>query len=301
MTLKNTFKENKESVTVILSVLSGTIMVLINVLFIEQKSDLPVDNDFLFTVINIIAVGVICLPIAIVYYKRYKQVQAFEEAYPDFLRTIVEGLNGGMSLPLAISYASQSNYGILTPHVRKMVAQMSWGINFESALKNFASSLDSPVITRSVSTIIECHRSGGNIADVLSAVSGSLIEIEKIRRERSMMISGQMMTGYIIFFVFIVVMIGIREFLLRGFDMGAGTDSDSEMFLRGPAVTEDMLDQYGEMFTHLAIIQGFFAGLVIGKLSEGRLSAGAKHAIILALIGYMALTLAHGIVETLGI
>ena len=301
MTLKNTFKENKESVTVILSVLSGTIMVLINVLFIEQKSDLPADNDFLFTVINIIAVGVICLPIAIVYYKRYKQVQAFEEAYPDFLRTIVEGLNGGMSLPLAISYASQSNYGILTPHVRKMVAQMSWGINFESALKNFASSLDSPVITRSVSTIIECHRSGGNIADVLSAVSGSLIEIEKIRRERSMMISGQMMTGYIIFFVFIVVMIGIREFLLRGFEMGAGTDSDSEMFLRGPAVTEDMLDQYGEMFTHLAIIQGFFAGLVIGKLSEGRLSAGAKHAIILALIGYMALTLAHGIVETLGI
>ncbi len=299
MTLKNIYEENKEPVTVILSVLSGTILVLINVLFIGKKSDLPVDNDFLFTTINIIAVGVICLPIAIVYYKRYKQVQAFEEAYPDFLRTIVEGLNGGMSLPLAISYASQSNYGILTPHVRKLVAQMSWGINFENALENFASSLNSPVITRSVSTIIECHRSGGNIADVLSAVSGSLIEIEKIRRERSMMISGQMMTGYIIFFVFIVVMIGIREFLLRGFDMG--TDSDSEMFLRGPTVTEDMLDNYGKMFTHLAIIQGFFAGLVIGKLSEGRLSAGAKHAIILALVGYMALTLAHGIVETLGI
>lgn len=299
MTLKNIYRENKEPVTVILSVLSGTILVLINVLFIGGKSDLPVDNDFLFTVINIIAVGVICLPITMVYYKRYKQVQAFEEAYPDFLRTIVEGLNGGMSLPLAISYASQSSYGILTPHVKRLVAQMTWGINFESALENFASSLDSPVITRSVSTIIECHRSGGNIADVLKSVSGSLIEIEKIRRERSMMISGQMMTGYIIFFVFIVVMIGIREFLLKGFDMG--TDSDSEMILRGPTVTKDMLDKYGEMFTHLAIIQGFFAGLVIGKLSEGRLSAGAKHAIILALIGYVSLTLAHGIVETLGL
>ncbi|MEA3343483.1 MAG: hypothetical protein U9Q92_04915, partial [archaeon] len=88
-------------------------------------------------------------------------------------------------------------------------------------------------------------------------------------------------------------------FLLRGFDMG--TDSDSEMILRGPTVTPDMLDKYGEMFTHLAIIQGFFAGLVIGKLSEGRLSAGAKHAIILALVGYISLTLAHGIVETLGL
>ncbi len=295
MNTKNIYQENKEIVTVILSILSGGILVLINVLIITS-------DNLLFTATNIVAVGIVCLPITLVYYKRYKKIQAYEEIYPDFLRTIVEGLNGGMSLPLAINYASKSSYGILTPEIRKLVAQMSWGINFENALQNFAISIDSPVITRSISTIIECHRSGGNIADVLKSVSGSLIEIEKIRRERSMMISSQMMTGYIIFFVFILVMIGIREFFLCGFGEFGSTsiDTESEMVFEGPSVNKDTLDKFGEMFTHLAIIQGFFAGLTIGKLSEGRLSAGARHSLIMALAGYLALTLAHELIKTLG-
>ena len=295
MKLNNIYQENKEIMTVILSILSGSILVLINILII--KSD-----NFMFTAINIIAVGIVCLPITLVYYKRYKKIQAYEEIYPDFLRTIVEGLNGGMSLPLAINYASKSNYGILTPEIKKLVAQMSWGVNFENALQNFAVSIDSPIITRSISTIIECHRSGGNIGDVLSSVSGSLIEIEKIRRERSMMISSQMMTGYIIFSVFILVMIGIREFFLCGFGEFGSTsiDTESEALFEGPSIGKDTLDKFGEMFTHLAIIQGLFAGLTIGKLSEGRLSAGAKHSLIMALSGYLALTLAHELIRTMG-
>ena len=297
MTLKKTYQNNKEIITVILSILCGSITVLANVLLVKPE------NSFLFTTLNIIAVGIICLPIAVVYYKKYKKIQAYEEIYPDFLRTIVEGLNGGMSLPLAINYASQSDYGILTPQIRKLVAQMTWGVNFENALKNFATSMDSPIITRSVSTIIECHRSGGNIADVLSAVSGSLIEIEKIRRERSMMISSQMMTGYIIFFVFILVMIGIREFFLCGFGgfTNTGMNTESEVIFEGPKVTKEIIDQYGKIFTHLAIIQGFFAGLVTGKLSEGRLSAGTRHAIFMALMGYTALVLAHEIIISMNI
>ncbi|MFH1126574.1 MAG: type II secretion system F family protein [archaeon] len=294
MSLKETYHNYKELITIILSILAGSAIVIINILIIGPES------DFLFTITNIIAVGTVSLPIAIVYYNKYKLIKAYEDIYPDFLRTIVEGLSGGMSLPLAINYASQSNYGILTPAVKKLVAQISWGVCFEDALRNFADTIQSPVVTRSVSTIIECHRSGGNIGDVLNSVSGSLIEIEKIRRERSMMISSQMMTGYIIFFVFIVVMIGIREFFLCGFSFPASSVG-GETFFQENQPEGYTSEKYGTMFTHLAIIQGFFAGLVIGKLSEGRLSAGTKHAIILALTGYTSLVLAHEIIKSMNL
>lgn len=286
------YQKNKEVITVILSIFSGGIIVLINILYI-----MPL-NDFFFTLFNIVAVGTVTLPIALVYYKKYRLIRTFEDKYPDFLRSVVEGLKGGMSLPIAISYASQNNYGILTPAIKRLVAQMTWGVNFENALSNFALSLESPIITRSVSTIIECHRSGGNIAEVLSSVSSSMIEIEKIRRERSMMISSQMMTGYIIYIVFILVMIGIREFMLCGFSQPAAS-AVGETIFEG-IKTEGVSEKYGVMFTHLAIIQGFFAGLVIGKLSEGRLSAGAKHSIIMALVGYSALALAHSVIISAG-
>jgi len=238
------------------------------------------------------------MPIALVYYKRYKIIRTYEDKYPEFLRSVVEGLKGGMSLPIAINCAAQNNYGMLTPAIKRLVAQMSWGINFEDALANFSTSLDSPIITRSVSTIIECHRSGGNIGEVLSSVSTSMIEIEKLRRERSMMISSQMMTGYIIYIVFILVMIGMREFMLCGFTQQS-VSAVGETIFEG-VKTEGVSEKYGTMFTHLAIIQGFFAGLVIGKLSEGHISAGAKHSMIMALVGYSALALAHSVVQSTG-
>jgi len=292
MPFEKIYHQNKEIITVILSLFTGGCVVLINIVYI-----MPI-SDFFFTLFNIISVGTVTLPIALVYYKKYRLIRTFEDKYPDFLRSVVEGLKGGMSLPIAISYASQNNYGILTPAIKRLVAQMTWGVNFENALSNFALSLESPIITRSVSTIIECHRSGGNIAEVLSSVSSSMIEIEKIRRERSMMISSQMMTGYIIYIVFILVMIGIREFMLCGFSQPAAS-AVGETIFEG-IKTEGVSEKYGVMFTHLAIIQGFFAGLVIGKLSEGRLSAGAKHSIIMALVGYSALALAHSFVLSAG-
>jgi flagellar protein FlaJ len=39
----------------------------------------------------------------------------------------------------------------------------------------------------------------------------------------------------------------------------------------------------------LALVQGFFGGLVAGKMGEGSISAGLKHSLIMILLGYVAL------------
>ena len=43
------------------------------------------------------------------------------------------------------------------------------------------------------------------------------------------------------------------------------------------------------IFLHLTIVQGFFSGLVAGKMGEGSTSAGLKHSAIMMIIGYMTL------------
>ena len=47
------------------------------------------------------------------------------------------------------------------------------------------------------------------------------------------------------------------------------------------------------IFLMLAVIQGLFAGLVIGKLSEGFVMAGLKHSFALVLIALFAMSLAQ--------
>jgi flagellar protein FlaJ len=252
-----------------------------------------------FNVVNILAITVFIVPVGIIRYSKHKTIKEIESQFPDFMRELVEGLRGGMSLPLAIKYAAKGDYGALNPHVRKIVSQISWGIPFEKALENFIKDVKSRVIGRAVSVIIEAHRSGGELAEAIESVTKATTEVEKIRSERRAIIASQMMQGYLIFFVFIGIMIGIQEFLLptlasEAFSPTAGTE------ILGTEITEVSrmqidINEYVNMFSRLAIIQGIFAGLVIGKLAEGTISAGTKHAIIMSLMGYMALVMAHSI------
>jgi flagellar protein FlaJ len=43
------------------------------------------------------------------------------------------------------------------------------------------------------------------------------------------------------------------------------------------------------IFFHLSLIQGFFGGLVAGKMGEGSISAGLKHSLVMMLLGFVAL------------
>ena len=52
---------------------------------------------------------------------------------------------------------------------------------------------------------------------------------------------------------------------------------------------ENLAGFYANIFRILIIIQGFFSGLVIGKLSEGSILSGLKHSIALVIIGSLAL------------
>lgn len=249
------------------------------------------------TLVNMVAAGIFVVPAGLMQYERYRKVQEIEEKFPDFLRNIVEGLRGGMTLPLSITYAARNYYGALDPYVRQLSAQISWGVPFDTVLDNFSGQLKSRIISRSVSTINEAHRSGGNIVDVLEAVTRSTVEIEKIRRERASRISGQMMTGYIIFFVFIGVMIGMREFLLPALSMNDLSQGEDSWMATTSEQSQIDVEAYGAMFMHLAIIQGVFSGLAMGKLAYGSIGAGAKHSMIMSLIGYLGLVIAHAILS----
>jgi len=43
------------------------------------------------------------------------------------------------------------------------------------------------------------------------------------------------------------------------------------------------------IFLHLTLVQGFFSGLVAGKMGEGSVSAGLKHSLVMMLLGYVVL------------
>lgn len=251
------------------------IMLYINFTFLQAYPQL-------FAMINLFT-GIVALGIPLFYkYIVFSRVKKIESLFPKFLMDVMQNINAGMTLLQAIKATKRANYGILNPYIAEMDAKLDWGISFEKVLSDFAEKIGSKSMKRTVRTIIETHRSGGSIATVLEAVAESVQELEKIKKERSARIYSQMINGYVIYLVFLGVMFGLSNFLIPAFQ-ASGTQA-----VKG---FQEISTIYNELFRNLIVIQGIFAGLSIGKMAEGTIIAGLKHALVLVTIGYTAFVL----------
>ncbi len=289
--------EKEEMLSIIVALVGGVILLVFGRFYLDKFEGITL----LKNIINTCALLLFIVPPFFVKYMKHRKIKEIERRFPDFMREIVEGLRGGMSLPLALKYAAKADYGAMNPLVKKLVSQISWGVPFEDAFREFMKETKSRVIGRAVSVIIEAHRSGGELARAIDSVTRATVEVEKIKDERRSLISSQRTQGYIIFFLFIGIMITIRYSLLPSL-LGKGAASElmsaaySQMSssVQGNAISPINLREYDRMFLHLVIIQGFFSGLVIGKLAEGNFMDGLKHSLILCLMGYFSMIIASG-------
>lgn len=234
------------------------------------------ENKEIYSILNMLAVTLLVgIPILFRYYEHTK-IKKIESMFPKFLRDITENINTGMTLPQAFKAVAGNNYGELTSYVKEMNAKISFGITFEKVLVNFSKEIRSDSLKRNIQMIIETHKSGGTVATILEAVADSLQELEKIKKERSSSVYSQMLNGYIIYIIFLGIMISLSSFLLPTFEL---------------EIVPELKPTFVELFIGLIIIQGFFSGLAIGKLSEGTLLAGVKHSLVLIIFGYSSFIL----------
>lgn len=241
----------------------------------------------LFSSIIIIAIIIFFVPIGLIRYYESWKIKTLEDFFPQFMRDLVESVRSGMTLPQAIESVSQNDYGPLNSHIKRLNAQLNWGIPFENALLKFSRGTNSKLIGRITTTIIESHRFGGNLTDILDAISTTSVEIERLREERKLYMNSQLITGYIIFFVFLVVIIGLEKFLVP-------TLSKPMAGLSAQGAPEDISGEYKAVFRNLIMLQGLFAGLVIGKMAEGAVAGGIKHSLFLFIVGLLAYTITVG-------
>ncbi|MEM5797977.1 MAG: type II secretion system F family protein [Candidatus Aenigmatarchaeota archaeon] len=257
----------------ILSIIAGCVIIGINFLFLSKIF------PSISPLINLIGGLVAVVPPAYLFYIKFAEQKEIEEQFIIFIKDLTECINSGMTLPIALKHLEKRDYAALTPYVRSLSAQVDWGVPFKEALQTFANRTGQIQIKRAASTIIQTYKMGGKIGDTLSAVSESLITINKIKKERSLAVHSQIVTNYLIFFTFVFILVILKIFLIP---------------LMSPEQIPGMLTLpqqagiaiYEQAFINFIIIQGFFAGLATGKMAEGTVKAGLKHSILLIAFGY---------------
>ncbi|MCK9579247.1 MAG: type II secretion system F family protein [Methanoregula sp.] len=242
----------------------------------EKKPDqrMGLDEVLIFAVIIAIT------PYAIDITLQKRTIRRKEELYTEFLFKLSELMRGGLDPIKSVKELSRTDLGILSPNVRIASTSMVYGKSFGDSMKSMAKSLQSELISRYTTLVIQASYSGGSVADLILKASEDMRSIIGIEREKEGNLSQYVMIFYfaqgIIFFIILTLTTSLLPFIDQlgpsspfGVNKLAGVD-----FARG--------------FFHLIMVNAFFGGLIIGKIAEGDARHGLKHAAILMMAGYIA-------------
>jgi archaeal flagellar protein FlaJ len=237
-----------------------------------------IDDIAVFTVLIAI------VPLAILDLKEQWRVSNLENALPNFFRDLAGMNDSGMTLPNAVHLVATAEYGTLTPHIRKLDNEMSWGVGFVEALYRFGKGLGTKLADRSVDLIAKASRAGGDVSEVLRAAAKDTFEVVNLKQERANNMIIYVIIVFVAFAVFcFVIAILVSSFLTTMATAGAtATASGAKGF--GGIID---LFLYKRLFAHAAMLQAFFSGLVAGQMGEGRFVAGLKYSAVMLLIAWV--------------
>ncbi len=193
-------------------------------------------------------------------------------------------MRGGLDPIKSVKELSKTDLGLLTPHVRIAATSMTYGKSFEESMKAMAKSLHSEMITRYTALVVQASYSGGAVADLILKASEDMRNIIAIEREKEGNLSQYVMIFYFAQGIIVFIIYTLSTSLLPFVEQLGSTN------ILGKANGLVGLD-FSRGFFHMIMINSFFGGLIIGKISEGDARYGLKHAVVLMAAGYIACAL----------
>ena len=224
-------------------------------------------------------------PIGFYNHVKEKRKREVEEKLPDFLRDIANSTASGMTIFDSIKSASEGDYGELTPELKMMVSQLSWGISIEDALNNFAKRINTNEVKRLAVTINKALEIGGNTSSVFNAAAKEIDQIKRVELQRKTEMSMYSIVIFISFFVFLAVIL-----IINGTIFTAIYDLQDQMVgqsIGGMRIAQIDPSEVKDMFFIFVFVQSIGGGILGGFMSEGRLSSGVKSAFILILVSFI--------------
>src|SRR5216117_1031589 len=225
--------------------------------------------------------------------KLQREVKQIERRLPDFLRDVAEAGRFGMTLAEAIVVSSGGRYGKLTPEIKKMAAQISWGVPATEALRLFATRVKTPMVERVVAIIVKSSDAGGDVADVLTMVSHDTKENQLTEDERRITMSTYIAVIYISFMVFLVTIWILNvTFLPKMLEASGALETGAGGALAGASPLANDLPtvvyNVKIAFFVAVIVHGLGDGILAGVLDTGKIANGLRHSFILLVICVLA-------------
>jgi len=182
---------------------------------------------------------------------------------------------------VAIERLHCRHYGILSKHVRKMGAQLSWGVSLSKVVSTFTEAVGSWVTRAIGALLIEVVDVGGGTIRSFSEMAEFTRNINEMESDRRTALKPFVYITYIAG-VMVVITTFIMVYLLQA------PSATHIATASTPSVSSSTID----LLLTTAVFDSFVIGIVAGKMGESGVSDGFKHAIMLVIVSLIAIFLA---------
>ena len=222
--------------------------------------------------------------------KKQREIKLIERRLPDFLRDVAEAGRFGMTLAEAIVVSSGGRYGKLTPEIKKMAAQITWGVPAAEALRLFAQRVKTPMVQRVVAIVVKSSDAGGDVADVLTMVSHDTKEHQLTEDERRITMSTYIAVIYISFMVFLVTIWILNVTFLPKMLEASGALASTGTVVQSPLAENlpEVVYNIRVAFFIALIVHGLGDGILAGVLDTGKIPNGLRHSFVMLVIALFA-------------
>ena len=223
-------------------------------------------------------------PAAVVNSKISKRRTSIEFGINSFLRDLTEVRKTGLSPEKCIESLSNRDYGEFTRELRKISAEISWGVPVKKVIMGFIKRTKSWMTQIIMFLLVETIDVGGGTIAMIESLARFNNLTHEVEKEKKMAVRPYIMMPYFAAILLVATTTMMIGFTASTLGVGApGQVATSGGKDLGPMITT---------FVTSCIFHSYLIGIVAGKISEESVAAGFKHASLLVIIAVATAKLA---------
>ena len=226
-----------------------------------------------------IALVITSAPPAIIQIRLSSEKASTEKGVTLFLQDLTETRKTGLAPEKCIETLSNREYGCFSKHLRKITAELSWGIPLRKVFMDFVKRTKSWTTQIVMFLLVETIDVGGGTIAMIESLARFCTTTQQVEREKKMSVKPYIMMPYFAALMLVATTIMMLTFTSKTVSMATG---------EAEAAASPELASLMIIFTTSVIIHSYLIGLVGGKISEESVAAGFKHSALLTILAIVA-------------
>jgi len=255
-------------------------------------SDLYSESNSIKEVGIVFAILAGVVPLTLLQLREVQRKDSIDRNLPLFLLALTSAVQSGANLIKSIEHTADRNMGALTPELKNLRANITWGMPMDEAMENFANRCGTRMSRRVVILLEMAIKVGGDIANNLEMIQKHVTDLQNLEKERKSSLAPYTYTIYIAFAVFIGIAVILStqffseiEVVQEMLQTNMAQGQEAGMF---SALASIEISELDKILFNMSMIQAVFGGLAAGKIGAGNYVAGIKHIVIMVIMAVIA-------------